>query len=71
MKIQIGTRVRYNEEHGSPDDVAGSVVEPTGEELAVEAAVGQTHNADHVRVAWDDGERFWEDPASLVVLEDA
>lgn len=62
MTIKIGDRVRY----GDPvEDELGTVAEPTAREQADKVLVGC------VLVAWDDGERFWEDPTDLVVLEDA
>lgn len=67
MTIKIGDRVRYNEEHGSPDDELGTVVEPSAHEREVPVEI----RANYVMVAWDDGTRFWEAPDTLVVLEDA
>jgi hypothetical protein len=66
MKVNIRDRVRYDEENALPDDIHGTVVEPTDED---------DDGAEHVRsrgdvlVEWDDGERFWEDPNSLIVIE--
>lgn len=68
MTIKIGDRVRYGEEHRTPDDdVAGTVAEPTVEECLL----AREFQFYFLVVEWDDGLRFWEDPASLVALEDA
>jgi hypothetical protein len=71
--MKIGDRVRYDEQNVALDDIRGTVVEPTeleraqarGPDVVFRAAPGD------VMVEWDDGERFWEDPASLVVVEEA
>lgn len=71
--INVGDRVHYDEENtllGLADDMRGTVVEPTEDEKREKLA----HlDCDDVRVQWDDGERFWEVPDSLVVVveEDA
>lgn len=67
-----GTRVRWIEE--DPDDVPGTVVAPTKEELAYVDTWASTAQADIVRkviVHWDgdeDWERAWHDPDELRVL---
>jgi hypothetical protein len=63
--MKIGDRVAYNEENVALDDIHGTVAEPTEQERIDGMAVGD------VLVDWDDGERFWEDPESLVVIEEA
>jgi hypothetical protein len=61
--MKIGDRVAYNEENVALDDIHGTVAgPPEGEHQQAEG---------DVYVEWDDGEGFWEDPASLVVIEEA
>jgi hypothetical protein len=66
MKIEIGKRVRYDEANVADDDLEGTVAEPTEEERRAAFAM-----VNDVMVAWDDGERFWEDPESLVLVEES
>lgn len=67
--MKINDRVRYDEENAALGDVAGTVVEPTEEERAAVGHWGIEPSA-NVMVAWDDGERYWEDPASLVEVNE-
>lgn len=64
MTIEPGDRVRYNEENVGLDDNTGTVMAPTMPELVDGRPIG------YVRVEWDDGTRFWEVAADLVVIED-
>ena len=61
--VNIGDRVRYDEVNGELDDIEGVIVEPTNDEVLDSMAQGD------VMVQWGDGERFWEDPGTLVVIE--
>lgn len=69
MNINIGDRVRYNDEPG--DDLEGTVVAPTEEEVGYchKTADGLGPDFGDVMVAWDDGERYWEAPDTLAVIE--
>lgn len=66
--MKINDRVRYDEENAALPDIAGTVVLPTETEVADcrDSAVPATA----VMVEWDDGERFWEDPGSLVEVNE-
>lgn len=70
MKVTIGKRVRYDETSVADDDLEGTVVEPTDEERNASHG-GPIDQYSDVMVAWDDGERFWEDPESLVLVEES
>lgn len=69
--MKIGDRVTYDESVASPDPV-GRVVQPTAEELE-EAKEYETIGPNHgdIRVAWDDGARYWEHPSYLVLVREA
>lgn len=67
--MKINDRVRYDEENVALGDVCGTIVEPTQEEASEVAQWGiETHV--NLMVEWDDGQRFWEDPASLVEVNE-
>lgn len=70
MKVKINDRVRYDEQNVALDDIEGTVVEPTEKERG-EADVMFRPGFGDVMVEWDDGERYWEDPNSLVVIKAA
>jgi len=68
--MKIGDKVTYAEENVALDDIHGEVVEPTDEERN-EAHGGPIDPYSDVMIAWDDGQRYWEDPAELVVIQEA
>lgn len=65
--MKINDRVAYAEDPealGLATELHGTVVEPTRGDLD-----NQGVSAGDVFVEWDDGMRFWEDPASLVIVQ--
>lgn len=71
--MKIGDRVTYDDEPEGTD-MLGTVSEPTTEEIAhaktYEYPVGPEQG--DVVVQWDEGgERTWEDPSDLVVIQKA
>ena len=67
--VNIGDRIRYDEQNVALDDIEGEVVAPTDQER--DHPGRSEYPSDDVMVAWDDGERFWEDPTALVVVKAA
>lgn len=67
--MKINDRVRYDEQNAALGDVVGTVVEPTEEEVGEVARWGIEPSV-NLMIAWDDGQRFWEDPASLVEVNE-
>jgi len=66
--MNIGDRVKYAEENDALEpDLYGTVAEPTKEELAESDVLFRRAEGD-VMVDWDDGERYWESPESLVIV---
>lgn len=69
--MKIGDRVAYAEEPEAlgltEPDLYGTVAEPTPEEIA--QGLHNDIGSDAVMVEWDDGERYFEDPDSLVLLD--
>lgn len=65
--MKIGDKVAYAEEYNALKGIYGEVVEPTETEVAegLYDGVGD----DVVMVAWNDGQRFFEDVGDLVKLE--
>lgn len=69
--MKIGDRVTYSDEDVDEPSIAGTIVEPTAEELehakTYEYPVGPDQG--DVMVEWDDDEsRSWEDPSDLTLL---
>lgn len=65
--MKINDRVAYAEDPealGLATELHGTVVEPTDEERGSSCECCRD-----VLVAWDDGERYWEDPGSLIIVQ--
>lgn len=69
--INMGDRVAYDygdEVVPSIEDTHGTVVEPTELELEAIRSI-ESLDFEDVLVEWDDGDRCWEHPSRLVVIE--
>lgn len=66
--MKIGDKVAYAEENEVLEGIYGEIVEPT--ETEVTEALYDGVSDDVVMVAWNDGRRFWEDPGSLVEVNE-